>query len=342
MTAAAMVLPLPVGAQSLEDARRERAAIQARLDEAAVALGDLEARVGALSNEADVLGARMDALTATAVAAEDRVADRVRQLYKRGVDTPLLQLLGGDDADAALERVELAGHLLTGDRVEIEQAVAARTAASIVEDQLAERRAELDAARAEQQATLEALRADLDRAAALEARLEAEERRRLEEQRRRAEEEARRRAAEAAAAAAAAPPAAPAPSGALACPVGRPHSFTDTWGAARSGGRRHQGVDILANYGTPVFAIVSGVWDIRSPGSLAGNWAILRGNDGHRYYYMHLQSHTVGDGAAVSAGTQTGTIGDTGNARGTPHLHFEYHPGGGGAVNPYPIARRAC
>ena len=222
---------------------------------------------------------------------------------------------------------------------------------------LAERRAELDAAREEQQAVLAALREDLDRAAALEERLVEEERQRQAEARRRAEEEARRaavaqreqeRAAETAAEAQApAAPAAPAPpppssGGGRACPVGQPHSFTDTWGAPRSGGRSHQGVDILANYGTPVYAMVSGVWDVRSFGSSAGHWAILRGDDGHVYYYMHMQSHTVGDGARVAAGQQTGTVGDTGNAAGTPHLHFEYHPGGGGAVNPYPITREAC
>lgn len=361
---AVMVLTVgPVGAQSIEDARRERNQIQARLDAAAEDLAALEARIGGLDDETQTLEARMQALAAEADEAEQRVADRIREMYKRGIDTPVLQLLSGDDATAALERAELAGHLLAGDRVEIEEAVAARTRATEVADQLDASRADLDAARAEQEAVLEELRADLDRAAALEERLVEEERQRQEEARRRAQaakeaaearaaEEARREAAEQAQQAEAAeaqaapstPTAAPAApsSGGRACPVGQPHSFTDTWGAPRSGGRSHKGVDILANYGTPVYAIVDGQWDVRAYGNLAGNWAILRGNDGNTYYYMHLQSHTVGDGASVTAGTQTGTIGDTGNARGTPHLHFEYHPGGGGAANPYPITRAAC
>ncbi len=326
-------------AQSLEDVRRDRAAIQQRLDAAAEDLAGLEARIGQVGDRTEALEARLAELEQVADEAETRVAARVRELYKRGIDTPILQLLSGTDAAHALERAELAGHLLAGDRVEIETAVAARTRASEVAARLATQQADLDAAQAEQQATLATLREDLDRAAELEARL-------VEEQREREAEAARRRAAAEAARRAAARPssAAPAPtsSGGRACPVGQPHSFTDTWGAPRSGGRRHEGVDILANYGTPVYAITSGTWDVRSYGSSAGNWAILRGDDGTTYYYMHLQSHVVGDGARVGAGQQTGTVGDTGNATGTPHLHFEAHPGGGGAVNPYPYARAAC
>ena len=328
-------------APSLEEARRERDAVQQRLDAAAEELAGLEARIGELADDTAGLEARVAELVQVADEAETRVAARVRELYKRGIDLPVLQLLRGQDATDAIERAQLAGHLLAGDRVEIETAAAARTRATEVADRLAVRRAELDAARDEQQATLAALRDDLERATALQARLEQEAREREEARR---QEEARRRAAERAASAASPPAAGSAPvsGGGRACPVGRPHSFTDTWGAPRSGGRSHKGVDILANYGTPVYAITSGVWDVRSYGSSAGNWAILRGSDGTTYYYMHLQSHTVGDGARVGAGQQTGTVGDTGNATGTPHLHFEVHPGGGGAVNPYPYARAAC
>ncbi len=127
------------------------------------------------------------------------------------------------------------------------------------------------------------------------------------------------------------------------CPVVRPRAFSNDWGAPRSGGRRHQGTDIFAPHGANVVAIVDGVVNQRGYGESAGWWLILRGDDGSHYWYMHLQRYSIANGARVSAGQLIAQNGDTGNAKGTsPHVHFEHHPGGGGAVNPYPLLRRVC
>jgi murein DD-endopeptidase MepM/ murein hydrolase activator NlpD len=135
-------------------------------------------------------------------------------------------------------------------------------------------------------------------------------------------------------------------SGGMACPVGKPRSFIDSWGAARSGGRSHQGTDIMAPHGTPAYAPVSGtVLAAGSGGSLGGIVYWIRGADGTAFYGAHLQQILVRAGQRVSAGQLVGRVGSTGNAQASgPHLHFERHPGGRGApaVNPYAWVLKAC
>ena len=136
-----------------------------------------------------------------------------------------------------------------------------------------------------------------------------------------------------------APAPAPAPRGGIVCPVAGSSAYSDTYGAGRSGGRSHQGVDMLASTGTPLVAVVSGSVVFKR-NSLGGNAVWLDGSDGNRYYYAHLSSFE-GSSRGVGQGEVIGYVGDTGNARGTPHLHFEVHPGGGASVNPYPWVRDA-
>src|SRR5688500_4233144 len=134
---------------------------------------------------------------------------------------------------------------------------------------------------------------------------------------------------------------APPPPAVPQCPVGGPVQFIDSWGFARSGGRRHQGVDMLAATGTPVVAPVDGVVGHRTNRTGGLSYHLVAG-DGTYYYGTHLSAY--GASGLVAAGTVIGYVGDSGNARGTPHLHFEIHPGGEGtaAVNPYPMAAAWC
>jgi murein DD-endopeptidase MepM/ murein hydrolase activator NlpD len=127
--------------------------------------------------------------------------------------------------------------------------------------------------------------------------------------------------------------------GSLACPAPGT-AFGDTWGAARSGGRRHEGVDMIGPRGTPLYAVTSGSVQFKQT-SLGGNSAWVNGDNGDRYFYAHLDSFE-GSSRSVGRGELIGYMGATGNANGTNHLHFEVHPGGGAAVNPYPTVRAIC
>ncbi|MDY6460369.1 M23 family metallopeptidase [Acinetobacter faecalis] len=122
------------------------------------------------------------------------------------------------------------------------------------------------------------------------------------------------------------------------------NNLTDTWGASRSSGRIHEGVDIMAPRGTKVFSATEGlIADLRN-NNLGGKVIWVLGPSGSWHYYAHLDSHKRGlrVGDYIKKGDLIGYVGNTGNARRTaPHLHYGIYLGGKGrgAVNPYPYLR---
>ena len=154
------------------------------------------------------------------------------------------------------------------------------------------------------------------------------------------------------------PPATSAPR--LIFPVVGAATYSDDFGDAR-GSRRHEGNDIMAPRRTPVVAVEAGVVKLHTTSARAGCMLYLHGKSGTEYLYVHLNNDLTStndntgrctggvafaqglrSGAAVAAGALIGYVGDSGDANGgSPHLHFEVHPRGGAAVNPYPYLRRA-
>ena len=119
------------------------------------------------------------------------------------------------------------------------------------------------------------------------------------------------------------------------CPVAGPTSFVDSFGDPRPGGRSHEGIDLIAAYGTPVVAVAPG--SARPAGSIGGLGVVVQHGSGDWTFYAHLSSY--GSLGSVSAGT---VIGYVGPENGVNHLHFEYHPNGGAAVDPYAALLAVC
>jgi len=142
------------------------------------------------------------------------------------------------------------------------------------------------------------------------------------------------------------------------CPVRGTVFFGDGFGAPRYTGHYHlhAGVDILAPRGTPIVAPFDGVART-SYNTLGGNAVYVTGQEGY-VYNAHVDHYSKLSNGPVQAGDVIGYVGDTGDAIGTPHDHFEFHPFFpvpadwpvsfygyrviGTALNPYPLLVYAC
>jgi murein DD-endopeptidase MepM/ murein hydrolase activator NlpD len=319
-------------ASDLKAARARLAVVQSQLNEltrqhaaAQTRLANTEARMHRVQARLNRVRGRMGRI-------QSALSARARQAYESGGIGTVELLLSSASFTQFSDRVEYLGSLARGDSDLLLQA-------AVTGEELRRTQADLRDLSAQQAAMVKALTrqkaqiADkLREAAALEAKLKVQL--------------ARERAAAAAAARARAQAAARQVGGGgplRACPVGQPRAFSDDFGDPRPGGRRHQGIDIVAPRGTPVYAAQSGRFE-ENYNDLGGISAWVYGDSGDGTYYAHLDGYVgVPNGAHVTAGTMIGRVGNTGNARGgVYHLHFEYHPGGGAAANPYRMLRAVC
>ena len=330
----------------LQTAQERAATLTRALDEAAqsyeLANGHLE-RLGA---EAAESAAAVEAVDAAVGDAEDQLRHRLTAAYKRPAPELALSdaILQAPDAGSALHRAALFSRFTARGADDLAEV---RWASALTRTDVRQERVIAAGAKAsadQWDAQSDRLRKALD--AAQREVLAAEDGVKT------AKAQAQRRAAAAEAARVAAAAVGGAPWSTITppyrvngktCPVGTPNGFIDSWGFPRSGGRTHQGVDMFAPMGTPLYAVAQGtIWRVYT-NTLGGLSINLIDDDGNMYYYAHLSAAYVESGQKVGTGQVIGAVGDSGNARGTPpHLHWQYHPGNGAPVNPYPLAHSLC
>lgn len=319
VVAAALAVPSAT-AQDLEDVAADRRRLEERIDAAVAELDELERRIHLTRDELASLEGRAADLEAEARAANSALQDRARQAFMRGQGSTLESLLSSDGPQVAVERARLLAAISHRDIATLESSAALRVQTDQVRALLTTRSEQLVQLEAELEARSAELQEQFEEVDALYGELKTRRDRQVRLAR-------------------------GAQSGTYACIFSGAHDYRDTWGAPRSGGRRHQGTDVFAAHGAPVYAFTDGTVQRYSSSALGGIGLYVWGDDGVQYYYAHLASYAPGvwPGERVEAGQLVAYNGASGNASmSAPHVHFEVHPGGGGAVNPYHWLTPVC
>lgn len=327
----------------VEDASRRISEARVRADVASSRFSEAQSALDGLAEQLTVLEADVAARNAEVAVLDGELADLAVESYIHIDDGADAQLFSSGGPNEAVVRGALTEQVGSHKTDVLDQIRAARS-------ELESRTAELTRQQEEQRLLTEQLAADNEALQREVANLQAEYTRldailqnvRAEE-RQRIIAETRRRAGEAAARNAAqrkSRSGGSALAGPWQCPIPSGVSFSNDWGNPRSGGRRHQGTDMMARAGSPIVAPVDGQMTQKS-GGLGGLTFRITSDDGVWYYGAHMQAYEGGS-RRVSAGEVIGYVGSTGNAS-TAHLHLEIHPGGqGNPINPYPTVAQYC
>jgi peptidoglycan LD-endopeptidase LytH len=312
MVALVLGVAVPGGADDLASAKSRQKKLQAQLDDATAELAQIESQRTFAEQRLQAANSRLGFVRDDLARARRTLSSHMASLYKAGGTRPLSGILGSS-AEVVVSRVEFETILQEG---QVEAVADAKIAYDSYEAAIRDVKAamaQMSKLESRSKATVAKLTSTFEKAKQVADHLAGFNTTHLINGRW------------------------------MSCPVSKPFSFVDSWGAARSGGRAHKGVDIMNPMRNRVHAIVDGVISRQSTSSLGGVSLYLRGDDGNEYYYAHLDSYASRTGQRVKAGELIAYNGQTGNARWTaPHVHFEVHPGGGAPVNPYPITKAAC
>jgi murein DD-endopeptidase MepM/ murein hydrolase activator NlpD len=312
MVALVLGVTVPGVADDLASAKSRQKKLQAQLDEATAELAQIETQQGFAEQRLQAANSRLGFVRDDLARARRTLSSHMASLYKAGGTRPLSGILGSS-AEVVVSRVEFETILQEG---QVEAVADAKIAYDSYEAAIRDVKAameQMSKLEARSKATVAKLTRTFEKAKQVADHLAGFNTTHLVNGRW------------------------------VSCPVSKPFSFVDSWGAARSGGRAHKGTDIMNPLGNKVHAIVDGVVTRQTNSSLGGISLYLRGDNGIEYYYAHLMRYASRVGQRVKAGELIAINGQTGNARYTaPHVHFEVHPGGGGPVNPYPYVKAAC
>jgi len=345
LVGAAVVVPARADTEAeLDSAEQQLESARAGLDRANQLWQEAEAELGRSQDAAEVARARIEVLGAELEKIRRELNERAAALFIAGGNPQAIALLTSQSVSDAVDRMEFASAVAEGDSDLANRVAVESQELAWQQEQLAEaisrQEAAVDAIEAQQSVIQDELARFAARVDELEDQLAAE------------------RAAAARAEAAAADASgnggtggnggsdgSPAPVTGTGwiqtCPVNGPNSFIDSFGDPRSGGRSHAGIDLISPQGTPVVAVHSGT--VHRTGSSIGGLGVVVFHDGSSdwTFYTHFSAYgSYGEGAHVSAGSTIGYVGNTGTT--VYHLHFEYHPGGGAAINPYTALLGVC
>jgi murein DD-endopeptidase MepM/ murein hydrolase activator NlpD len=314
MVALVLGVTVPGVADDLASAKSRQKKLQAQLDEATAELDQIETEQGFAEQRLQAANSRLGFVRDDLARARRTLSSHMASLYKAGGTRPLSGILGSS-AEVVVSRVEFETILQEG---QVEAVADAKVAYDSYEAAIRDVKAAMEQMaklEARSKATVAKLTRTFEKAKQVADKLAGFNPTHLVNGR------------------------------FVSCPQSPPYSFVDSWGAPRSGGRRHEGTDIMAAYGNKVHAIVDGVISRQSVNSLGGTTLHLQGVDGVDYYYAHLSRYASSVGQRVKAGELIAYNGASGDAAGgPPHVHFEVHPGGPGSapVNPYPYVKAAC
>jgi murein DD-endopeptidase MepM/ murein hydrolase activator NlpD len=314
LLALAVVAPsLSAHADQHTDAKTRQQKLQAELDKAALELADLENQKYWSDRSLKAAHGRLGLARADLLGAEQQLSGHLADLYKAGGTSPISSILASDAN--VVDRVEF-------EEIMLDQQVQSLREAKVARDSYERALREVRVATARSldlqtraRKTVARLTSAFQQAKQVVDKLEGFNKTVLYRGR------------------------------FYSCPVSAPYTYIDSWGFARSGGRTHQGTDIMNAYGNKLHAVVDGRISRFSSSSLGGITLYLQGVDGDEYYYAHLSRYAAGisPGRAVKAGELIAYNGSSGNASASaPHLHFEFHPGGGAPVNPYAMVQALC